>query len=630
MKNGLLSVSDFDIYTRAFAEAKKQHWKKALALSEAAHNPILGEVIHWLYYARPETKASFDEIATFLQKHPEWPNQRLLRQRSEEIMPFRLPDQLILDWFSNYPPVTTRGRILMGEAMLRGEDSEAAKVYLREIWIQSNFSRHEEKRFLARHRRLFSKAGHEKRTDRLLWDGRHWEARRMLYRINPGPRNLAIARINLMKRSWDVDKYVQRVPKNLRADPGLMYERLRWRLRKGKTESARKILEQPPSDLVRPALWWQERVVVVRKLFRDGYYSEAYRLASNHGQTEGQSFAEAEWLSGWIALRFLNEYRSAFTHFTNIYRVARYPISRARGAYWAARSAQAMGARSTQNRWFRTASQYLTTYYGQIAAENVSGRRPLAFPKQSELQQAMAQALEANPLTQVARLLQEVGAKKHVRSFILQLANQADTQEVYAWLADFALSLNRPDLAIKITKRAQRKNISLFMRGYPILDLSNEGPEPALILAVTRQESAMDKGAISSAGARGLMQLLPRTARSVSRSLRIRYSRKKLLSDGNYNLRLGSAYLNRLLAEFDGSYVLALAAYNAGPSRVHRWVRELGHPRESGAHAIDWVESIPIDETRNYVQRIFENLQIYRARANGGKFFFQTSDDLRR
>ena len=182
--------------------------------------------------------------------------------------------------------------------------------------------------------------------------------------------------------------------------------------------------------------------------------------------------------------------------------MTRYPISRARGAYWAARSAQAMGARSTQGRWFRIASQYLTTYYGQLTAEHISGRRPLAFPRQLEPSQATVQALEANPLIQVVRLLQEIDAKKHIRPFILRLAEQADTPEVYAWLADFAFSLDRPDLAVKITKQAQRKNISLFVRGYPILDLPNEGSEPALILAVTRQESAMDKGAISSAGAR--------------------------------------------------------------------------------------------------------------------------------
>ncbi|MCE2509927.1 MAG: lytic transglycosylase domain-containing protein [Alphaproteobacteria bacterium] len=627
---GLLSTADLGTYTRAFAEAKKKRWKKALVLSALARNPIPAEVIHWLYYTRPGTAASFDEIATFLRQHPDWPNQRLLRLRTEEAMTGGLADEIVLAWFADYPPVTTRGHVLLGEAMLRGEDHDAAEAYLRKTWIERNFTRHEERRFLAKHRKLLEKTDHEQRTDRLLWDGRHWEARRMLYRIDPDQRNLAIARISLMKRSWAVDKDVQRVPKHLTAHPGLMYERLRWRRRKGKIESAREILEHPPAELVRPERWWDERVVVVRRLFRDGYYSEAYRLASEHGQTEGESFAEAEWLSGWIALRFLNDNQVAFTHFTNIYRASRYPISRARGAYWAARAAQAMDARSTQNRWFRIASQYLTTYYGQLAAEHVSGQRPIALPQQIAPSQATVKALEANPLTEVVRLLQEIGAKEHIRPFVLQLAKQADSKEAYAWLADFTLSLDRPDLAVKVTKRAQRQNIPLFVRGYPILNLPNDGPEPALVLAVTRQESAMDKSAVSSAGARGLMQVLPRTARSVSRSLRIRYSRKKLLSDPDYNLRIGSAYLNGLLAEFDGSYVLALAAYNAGPTRVRRWVREIGHPRELGADAIDWVESIPIYETRNYVQRILENLQIYRVRTSGGKFVLQPSNDLQR
>ncbi|MGB1548214.1 MAG: lytic transglycosylase domain-containing protein [Alphaproteobacteria bacterium] len=628
----LLSVADLGTYTRAFAEAKKRHWDKALVLSALARNPIPAEVIHWLYYGQPGTKAPFDEIATFLRQHPNWPDQRLLRLRAEEAMSDRLADEVILTWFTDYPPITTQGRILLGEAMLRSEDPEAAEAYLRETWVRYNFTRHEERRFLAKHRKLLTETDHEQRMDRLLWDGRHWEAQRMLYRVNPDQRHLAIARISLMNRSWAVDKDVQRVPKELEAHPGLMYERLRWRRRKGKIESAREILENPPDELVRPERWWDERVVVVRRLFRDGYYSEAYRLASEHGQTDGESFAEAEWLAGWIALRFLNDYQVAFTHFTNIYDATRYPISRARGAYWAARAAEAMGARSTQNRWYRIAAQYLTAYYGQLAAEHISGRRPIAVPPQIEPSQGTVKALEEDPLTLVVLLLQEIGAHDYIRPFVLKLAEQVDTPEGYAWLTDFALSLDRPDLAVRVTKQAQRQNIPLFVRGYPVLDLPNEGPlpEPALVLAVTRQESAMDKQAVSSAGARGLMQLLPQTARSVSRSLRIRYSKGKLTNDPDYNLRLGGAYLSGLIKEFDGSYVLALAAYNAGPSRVRRWVRELGHPRESGANAIDWIESIPVYETRNYVQRILENLQIYRVRTNGGKFVLQTSNDLQR
>jgi len=626
----LLSVADFGTYTRAFAEAKKKRWKKARVLAALAHNPLPAEVIQWLYYTQPGAKASFDEIATFLRHHPDWPRQRLLQQRAEESMPENLPDEAVFAWFADYPPVTTRGRVLLGEANLRSGDRNAGKVYLKETWLRYNFARHEERRFLARHKKLFDKADHAARTDRLLWQGRHNEAKRMLYRIDPDQRNLAIARISLMKRSWAVDKDIARVPEHLKAHPGLQYERLRWRRRKGKTESAQEILEHAPVDLGRPEHWWRERVFIVRRLFREGYYSEAYRIASKHGQTEGEGYAEAEWLAGWIALRFLKDHRAAFGHFTNLYRGVRYPISRARGAYWAARAAEAMGARSTQSRWYRIAAQYLTTYYGQLAAERINGSGMVVLPPSPQPSPETIETLEAHPLARVVRLLHEIGEKKPLRAFVLKLADLASTPEGYAWLSDLTLSLGRPDLAVAVTKRAHRQNIFLYERGYPTLALPEGGPEPALILAVTRQESALDKGAISSAGARGLMQLLPRTARSVARSIRVRYSRKKLLTDPQYNLQLGSAYLGKLIEDFDGSYILALAAYNAGPARARRWIRELGHPNESGADVIDWVESIPIHETRNYVQRILENLQVYRARMNGGNFLLRVSEDLRR
>lgn len=626
----LLSVADLGTYTRAFAEAEKKHWKKARILAALAHNPLPAEAIQWLYYTRPGMKASFSEIAAFLRQHPDWPRQRLLQQRAEETMPGNLPDEAILAWFSDYPPVTTRGRIRWAESRLRSGNREAAEVYLKKIWLNHNFGRHDDRRFFSKYKKLLNEADHEARTDRLLWEGRHWEAQRMLYRINPDQRSLAIARISLMKKSWAVDKDIANVPKHLKDHPGLQYERLRWRRRKGKTESAQDILEHAPKDLGQPEAWWRERVIIVRRLFREGYYSEAYRLASKHRQTQGEGFAEAEWLAGWISLRFLNDHRTAFTHFTNLYRGVRYPISRARGAYWAARAAQAMGARNTQRRWYQIASKYLTTYYGQLAAEHLGDGRAIALPQPPQPSPETIKSHEALPLAQVARLLQEIGATKHLRPFVLQLAEQASTPESFAWLADFSLSLERPDLAIAVTKRAQRQNIFLMTGGYPTLEIPKEGPEPALILAVTRQESALDQNAISPAGARGLMQLIPPTARSVARSLRVRYSKKKLLSDPDYNLRLGSAYLGGLINEFEGSYVLALAAYNAGPTRARRWVRDLGHPRESGPNAIDWVESIPIHETRNYVQRILENLQVYRMRLNGGDFFPRTSEDLQR
>ncbi|MEE9250984.1 MAG: lytic transglycosylase domain-containing protein, partial [Alphaproteobacteria bacterium] len=543
-----------------------------------------------------------------------------------------IPDAEVLAWFSRREPRTVKGRMHLARALLATGKREQATALLRETWVNGNFPRRQERSFLRRYRKFLRKEDHVARLDRLLWAGRSWEARRLLRRVEAGQRALAVARIRLRRFRGGVDSAIQRVPKALIDDPGLVYERLRWRRRKGRDEDARALLENPPQDLVRPGAWWIERGVLARRALKQGEISIAYRLARDHQQTSGVMFAEAEWLAGWIALRFLEDSEDALRHFTALYENVRFPISLARGAYWAGRAAEAKGDTALAQEWYAKAARHFTTFYGQLAEARLDGKALPVVPKDPQPGADEAVAFANNELVRAAKLMGLSADREHLGRFILHLNKKARTPAEHALIASLAASQNRPDLAVAAAKRSLRRGVYLLDAAYPAYPLprDRDGLEPELLLALLRQESAFDIAAISDAGARGLMQLLPSTARIVARQLKLGYSTRKLTTDAEYNMTLGAAYLARLLDQFAGSYVLALAAYNGGPTRVRRWLRANGDPRRADVDVIDWIELIPFDETRDYVQRVLENLQVYRAR-NGRSYPGVTLDrDLNR
>jgi soluble lytic murein transglycosylase len=396
-----------------------------------------------------------------------------------------------------------------------------------------------------------------------------------------------------------------------------MYERLRWRRRKGRDDDAREILFAAPEELGVAKLWWRERVLQVRKSLNQGSVTDAYRLASQHGQIESSSFAEAEWLAGWIALRFLGENERAFGHFSRLHDAVFMPISRARAAYWAGRAADAMEDREGAALWYAQAGRYPGAYYGQLALARAGGGAALPFAGAPGGGGAAPRAaIAGHELFAVIRLLNFLGEDRLAGAFTSRLVEISKGPADHAVIAHFAHALGRHDLAIRAAKQATRDGYVSEANIFPLVDIpfayADSVLEHALVLALTRQESLFDRRAKSPAGARGLMQLMPATARAVAKRLRLPYA-KSNLTHGAYNVKLGSAYLADLIEKYDGSYVLALAAYNAGPSNVRRWLRNNGDPRrDPGVDLVDWIELITIPETRNYVQRVLEGVQVYR------------------
>lgn len=624
-----LSRTEAKTFAAALAAAAKGNWRNAHRQAAKIRNRLPAKVLRWLELSQRGNRRSFGSISAFVFDNNDWPRRGTLRRRAEEALDAGVPPRKVLQWFDTYPPLTTDGKTRLIEAVIADGQKEKARKLIRETWIGANFGRAQERKFRKRYRKYLTKADHTARLDRLLWDGQTTRARRMIPLVDKNTQTLAMARISLRAFRGGVDWHIRQVPASLRNDPGLVFERARWRRRKGLDDGAYDLLKDVPPDAPFATKWWVERSIIARRLLAKGHISEAYRLARANGLSTGARFVEAEWLAGWIALRHLEEPETARAHFSTIGDRVSYPISKARAAYWIGRAAEASGDRAAAASAFLAASKHSTTYYGQLAAARANKNVVLTSNRVAP-SKADKTLFERDERVRAVRLLNQVGARDHVRPFMYKLLSEAKTPERQILTAELANQIGRRDFAVRAGRKSYRSGAPLPEIAYPVIKMTGNHPEQALLHAIVRQESNFDTAAISHAGARGLMQLMPGTARSVAKRLRVRYSPRKLTRDSRYNVRLGQAYLGQMINRFDGSYILAIASYNAGPSAAKRWVRQFGDPREPGVDVIDWVESIPYRETRNYVQRVIENLQVYRVRMGGPMLAEGIVRDLRR
>jgi len=618
----LLTAADHKAYNAAFHELDRQRYKKARQHARKAKNRLPAKIIRWHEMTSDRPRADFDELARFLDENPDWPGRRALLRNAERSMPKDLPDARVLAWFEARPAVSPIGARRHAEALQRSGEFERATALIRKTWIEGDFASRDERAFRKGFAKLLRRADHLARLDRLLWQRKFRPAKRLARRLGKGHAALAEARMALARRSPGVDYAIRQVPKELKRDPGLVYERARWRQRKKRYDGVIELLDPPMPDAPHPKRWWPLRKWAARQAYMKGDLAVAYRIAAGHGLTQGLGFAEGEWLAGWLALHSLAQPEVAYRHFDRLHRGVRSPISLARGAYWAGEAARALeagdaeaGWQAKAENWYLTAAKHGTTFYGQIAGRRLNQETVIETAAGPEpVPDATARAaFESREIVQVVRLLGELGEVELHERFLLRLKALAENAKDFVLVAELAQRQGRPDIAVRMAKEARTAGVVLFNELFPARRLpKTRSPEPALVLAVIRQESEFYSRAVSRAGARGLMQLMPGTARRVARQIKIGYSRKKLLSDPEYNLRLGRAYLADLTEQYDGSYILALAAYNAGPARANRWMKDFGDPRTPDVDPVDWIESIPFNETRNYVQRILESLVVYR------------------
>lgn len=633
---GMLSPEDQHIYRQAFAAANEDKFDYARALAGKASNKLLVKVLQWMDYIRPNSGATFEQITAFIRANPTWPQISTLIRRAEEAITAATPMAPLREWFAIYPPQTADGAIAFGRALMAAGETAQATDILRRTWVEGALGPVQEREFLTHFGNLLRPEDDAARLDRLLWDHQDEAATAQMKRVDDGLRQVARARIALSRDSSHGELLAAGVPEKYRDDPGLLYELVRYRRDRGYDDQAIALLKRPGADKGRPDLWWSERAILARRALQEGRISIAYDLASNHGVIDGQPYAEAEWLSGWIALRFLHDRREALDHFARMYDHVVLPSSHARAAYWAGRAAEELGDHATAGDWYAKAAKSITTFYGQLAAARTGADDAWLLPADPLPTAEDIAAFEKHELVRAARMLGEIGETEMVRPFMLRMTEIGLTPGQCALAAGLAASLGRSDIAVLVARHSEKEGVPLITSGYPIPAVQvGERPERALVFGLIRQESAFHFEAVSSAGARGLMQLMPATAEKLARALKLVFKRKNTLDvaltrDPSLNVRLGTTYLGDLLNEFNGSYVLAIAAYNAGPARVRKWLHDLGDPRSADVDVIDWIESIPFSETRNYVERVLEGVQVYRHRLGTTGLALSLEGDLKR
>lgn len=610
-----LSRGDIKKAEQAIELLREKEINQAKSIAARARNTIVPSMIEWMLLKSYPDNAEFKEYKNFIQHHTHWPDiERLRRIAESKISDFKSPKQEELDFLERFPPLSIKGKIV-----LYAKQNKNIQELVKEYWIQNDFySPDEEDNFLKNFSVLITSKEYIKRIDRLLWERKVTLAKKHLSKVSAKYRSLFLARMALQQNKKGVDKFINRVSENLKNDPGLLYDRIKWRQKRKLSKGVRELLFYIRGTMPYQHKWWDIKNLEIRELIKEKKYNKAYALLAAHGnQPGGVDFADAEWLAGWISLRFLDNPKQAYRHFYKMYKEVKYPISLARGAYWAGRAASANNNDEISANWYKIAAEFKTTFYGQLALSKIAKQKNIYLEPTPKITRKELKKFENNDLITAINLLLSLEKDALTKKFIKTAIKNAQTRGERVLFSELGNVLKKQNLSVVASKFLERHKIYTYKSGFPLLKLNkevNRGPEKALILGIIRQESRFDEKAVSPAGARGLMQIMPSTAKSIAKELKISYSKNNLTNKPHYNVKLGTEYINTLLNKYNGFYPLAIAAYNAGPANVNKWVEQYGDPRKTKnkEEVIDWIELIPFYETRNYVQRVLENIQVYR------------------
>jgi len=625
-KSEILSKRDYAIAKEVFSLIRQKKWKSALKSSKRVKDKEFRNLITWIHLKEKRNSASFNDYVQFIESNKNYPRINRLKYLAEHKINLESSSpSTIIGWFDSEPPLSGFGKIKLGESYLKKGKVDEGSRLIKEGWINASLSSKDLRYLNRKYKKIINSSDHIKRAEYMAWENKYWDLKRILRYLPKDHRALYNARQILMSSSYGVDKAISDVPEKFKSDIGLRYNRLKWRRRRSRVESSLEIINSAPNDnnaLVRADLWWKERQIISRSLIYKKKYQLAYNVAKNHfldkeKENESSAFAEAEWMSGWIALSFLKDPKLASKHFDNFYKNVGYPISLARGAYWLGLSHEKMGDDKLSKKYFKEASRYLTTFYGQLAYQKISPFEEFELKDDSEYSEEYKKEFNKNPLVKHVLLLKELNKTSMSKDIIKHLAdlNFEEGSEVLA--AELATNIGRYDYAIQISKKASYEKRFYNKFNYPIINTpvvinGKAMPSQEIILAITRQESEFDPKANSYAGAKGMMQLMTYTAKLVSKQMKVGYSKSKLTSDPEYNIKLGTYYFNSLLNEYKEIYPFAIAGYNAGPKRVKYWRKINGDPSKNKIDYVNWIELIKFKETRNYVQRVLENANVYK------------------
>jgi soluble lytic murein transglycosylase len=628
-----LSQSDLLNFRQAIASARRGDVNGARAAIAALSDPIARKTATWAMVDANGDSLSFYEVDQARRDLADWPRAARRQNAAEKLVESsgKTPGQ-ILTWFNGAEPQTAQGAMALATAYRGTGQPDKAAALIRHWWRDKSFEADVQRTMLARFGDVLTVDDHVRRADILLYGSQGPAARDMIPLLPADQQQAALARIALRANAFNANDLLAALPASASQSSGVAFERAAYMRRKGLSDLALGQVQSFPKDVVtadQADRIWEERKQLILASLKVTDFKGAYAAANDSGLTFGPDAVDAEFYAGWLALRRLNDPQAAARHFAAIDRIGTSPITKARAYYWQGRAAEAMNDRAGANAFYEAAAQNSTTFYGQLAGAKLG--RKLDLGDDPKISAADRARFENRDPVQAMRLLYDNGYKDLFRAFALTLDDVLPTATDEAMLVDLVRGYGDQDTSMKVARGAAQRGFILPNRAYPFRTPPAVlgGVEPALVLGITRQESGFDPYVRSGVGARGMMQLMPTTAAIVARRTGVSYS-PSMLDEPDYNMRLGSSFLGQLVNQFSGSYVMAVAAYNAGPGRPTQWSAWCGDPRGAATDPVDFIECIPFSETRNYVMRVMEGMQVYRAKLNGGSAPITLASDLQR
>ena len=648
IKSGLLlaGVSTLAVSSGADSDAVQDQlgWGRAtqvLTGTTAANAALAASISEWKSLSAG-SGYGFETYARFLLAHPGWPGELAIRRAAEKSLDAaNWSPSTVVGFFRRFPALTGSGRTRFAEALAATGARDEAAAAARAAWVAGSLSTIDETKILTGFPGALSAADHDARMDMLLWQGSLAAAQRQVSLTSSARQPVFAARLAFKSNAPDASDRAVTTQALGMADPGWLADRASWFRGNGASMSARSTLAQRSALATAPASpgeWFEVLLTNARAAANDGQATLAYDIARQVGDAypvgtdvaarpygERDDYTNLTWLAGTTALKHLSRPADAVTPFLRYAAASKAPTIQAKGLYWAARAAEAAGRRDEANGYYARAAGFRDVFYGQLASERLG--QPLTPPGDPILRPvdpAIRAAFYARETVRAAQYLGTTGAWEDQTAFVRQIAIDAKTDSDHVLATELSRTLGRPDLGVMVGRSALQNGLSDYSTvGFPNVRVPAASEDDwTMIHAIARQESQFDRAAISHAGARGLMQLMPGTARDTATKLGLSYNAAALTTDTDYNIMVGSSYFRHIFGLY-GSYPLAVAAYNAGPGNVNKWLRANGDPRMPGVDMVDWIEAIPIYETRNYVQRVLENAVVYdlmnptRSRSSG-------------
>ncbi|MDB5508426.1 MAG: Lytic transglycosylase [Hyphomicrobiales bacterium] len=620
---------EIDGLREAIAAYRSNDAAKGDAEASRIKEPLARTAAEWVAIQTLGKDAGFQRVSAFMKDQPDWPARASLERRLELMLyADKARPALTRAWFADREPQTLSGKIALARARIAAGEIRPAKKLVVDVWRNDDMTTWLEGQILREFGEILTRDDHRFRAARLAHDRKSAAALRAAALVDDGMTALVRARM-AVDREAASDKLMKAVPAALQKDPLYLLADLQLLRRANKLDEAVKAMAEAPRDpalLVDADSWWTERRLLARKLLDAKRHDDAYAVASGHSAKEGEAAIEAEFHAGWIALRFIKDAERALPHFRKAAQFAQTPISRARTAYWVARAEEARGDKDAAEKAYRVAAEHPIAYYGQLAAAHLR-----ASPAELRRPAKIARGDERTAAIRVVELLQALDQKDLAQTLAVETTRALDDEAQMAALADVVARSGDARATLVIGKLATQRGHTVDETAFPTFGIPAFEPfggSAALpvVYSIARQESAFAPKVVSHAGAKGLMQMIDSTARMTAKQMGVEFDKSRLTEDPAFNAQLGAAHLGHLLAQYRGSYILTFVAYNAGPRRVKEWIEAYGDPRDPDVDPIDWVERIPFTETRNYVQRVIENLEMYKIRFGETKAFAIEAD----